>query len=98
MIIITGNIRCPADTYDELLAALQAGVPATRTEDGCMFYAFAGENAAEGLILVSERWRDDAALQTHLATPAVAALFERFAGRFTPEVRAYDVSGDRALI
>ncbi len=97
MLIITGHILTDPSTVEELARDLRAGIPRTLTEDGCLAYAFALDDAAKGSILVLERWRDEAALAAHLATPAIADLMEKWTGKFEIAVRKYDASNEREL-
>lgn len=97
MIILNGRIKAAPADVRELAADLVAGVPRTRAEDGCLEYGFALEDAEAGTILVIERWRDQAALDTHLATPEIAELFGKWGGRFEVEVRMFDASNERAM-
>jgi len=97
MLIITGHMLTDPSQVEALAADLRAGVARTLKEDGCLGYAFAVDDAATGSILVSERWRDQAALSAHLATSEVAALMEKWGGKFEIAARKYDVSNERGL-
>ena len=72
MIVITGAIRIPADKLDAARPAMKAVIEATRLEDGCLHYNFAADVLEPGLIVVSESWRDEAALGAHLNSPHFA--------------------------
>ena len=74
MIILAGHLKTSPDLVEELAAALQSLVPATLLEDGCLAYHFAIDDKAAGSILVYERWRDQDALNVHLALPAIGAV------------------------
>lgn len=97
MIIINGHVKADPACVHELLADLKAGVARTQTEDGCLFYAFGIDDPEAGTILAMERWRDQAALDVHLATPAVRALMDKWAGRFEVAVRLFDASNERGF-
>ncbi len=97
MIIINGHIKTDPALVHDLAADLAAGVERTKAEDGCIFYAFAIDDAAAGTILAVERWRDQASLEAHLATPAIGELMGKWAGRFEPVVRVFDASNERGF-
>ena len=52
----------------------QGILDAVRREDGCMQYTYYLPVEEDDTLLLVERWRDQAAQQTHLATPHMAAL------------------------
>ncbi len=97
MLIINGRIRTAPQYVRALRDDLVAGIPRTLKEDGCIEYAFALEDADAGTILVIERWRDQAALDAHLATPEIAALFGTWGDRIEPLVRVFDATNERDL-
>lgn len=97
MLIILGHIITDPAHVHALAEDLRAGVPRTLREDGCLFYSFALEDPAAGRILAAERWRDQAALDAHLSTPAVVELMEKWAGKFEIEVLKYDAANERGL-
>lgn len=98
MIVITGLIttKDPNDA-PALLADLRSGIARTRGEDGCLFYAFGMADEAAGAIIAAERWRDEDALATHLATPEVAALMANWNGKMTLDVVKHDATNERPL-
>ena len=73
MLLIAGTIRFPAENVVAARGAIEALVTATRTEDGCVEYRFAEDVLDPGLIHITERWRDRAALDAHFQTPHIAA-------------------------
>lgn len=98
-VIVTGWVRMAPEDVAKALPAAQAVMAASRVEDGCDEYAYAEDLGEPGLIRVSERWRDFAALEAHFRTPHMDAwrralsevrLLER-------KVTAYDVASERAL-
>jgi quinol monooxygenase YgiN len=74
MIVITALIDTQPDTVARLKDAVAALEAATRTEAGCIDYAFATEINAPNRVRVVERWRDVAALKAHLQSPHVATF------------------------
>ena len=73
-IIVTGTIDFDPAKRDEAIAAVTACMEATRAEDGCEHYAFSGDFADPGRMYVSEQWASQEAMDTHMATPHLAAL------------------------
>lgn len=74
MIIVNGTVRFGAGEIDRLKGAMQRNVEATRAEDGCEHYAYAVDLLDPNLLHVAERWRDEAAIERHMATPHMGAL------------------------
>jgi quinol monooxygenase YgiN len=74
MIIVQGWARVAPEAVAALRAPVSAMVTATRAEAGCIDYAMAEDLAEPGVIRISERWADDAALTAHFATPHMAAF------------------------
>lgn len=72
MLLITGSFRFPPENMDEARLAMATMLTASRTEQGCVLYAFAEDVLDPGLIRVSELWSDKAALAAHAATPHMA--------------------------
>ncbi len=73
MLLIMGTIRLPAERLPEALIAMERMVRGSRAEDGCIAYAYAQDVFEPGLIHVSERWRDQAALDAHFASEHLLA-------------------------
>jgi quinol monooxygenase YgiN len=61
---------------DVVRAGLTALVDPTRAEDGCLSYELFESVAAPGTFVTIESWRELTDLDTHLATPHVAAALE----------------------
>lgn len=97
MLIINGHIKTDPALVEALAAELRGGVERTLKEDGCLFYAFAIDDAAAGSILAVERWRDEASLAAHLATPAIAALLGNWGDKVEIAVSKFDASNERGM-
>ena len=74
MIIVKGEVRFGAGEIDRLKDAFAANIAATRAEDGCEAYAYAIDVGDPDLLHVAEQWRDQAAIDAHMATPHMGAL------------------------
>ena len=65
MVIVTGSFTVDPAERDAFLAQHEAGMQASRAEDGCLEYCFAADPLDPGRVILSERWRDQAALDAH---------------------------------
>ena len=73
-IIVTGTIDFDPTKRDEAVAAVTECMEATQAEEGCERYVFSGDLADPGRLYVSEQWASQEAMDTHMATPHLAAL------------------------
>jgi quinol monooxygenase YgiN len=73
MLVNTAYIEVAADDRDAIQAALAKVVPASRAEAGCEDYGCYEDTQRRGRYVFVERWRDQAALERHLAAPHMAA-------------------------
>lgn len=76
MVIVMGTFRLPAENYAIALPMMQKVIAATRTEDGCMRYAYSRDLIDPEVMHVSEQWRDRAALDAHFQTPHMKVWIE----------------------
>ena len=72
MVIVIGTVKLAPDRLDAAKPAMQRMVDASRTEPGCIAYAYAQDVLDPETIHVAEQWRDRAALTEHFATPHMA--------------------------
>jgi len=72
MIQINGTIQMSADATGEATEALVKMVRISREEDGCIDYTFARDLADPDTLVLFERWRDQEALQAHMASDHMA--------------------------
>lgn len=68
MLLITGTFRIAPDNFTDALPVMARMIAASRGEDGCLDYSYAADLLEPGLIRVTERWRDQDALDTHLTS------------------------------
>jgi quinol monooxygenase YgiN len=97
MIVITGQLRTDPATHPAFYARLKALCAPSRAEDGCLFYHVAMEDEADCVILLVEGWRDQAALDAHLALPAITEFMADFAGKVSMNVQMHEVSQSRNM-
>jgi quinol monooxygenase YgiN len=67
MLIVTGTFELDPSHRDEFLRGMEAAMRRSRAEDGCHEYTFAADPLEPWRVILSERWRDRAALDAHLA-------------------------------
>ena len=83
MIIVQGHMRLNPGDIDANADALNTMVTATRAEDGCILYAFARDVIDPDTIHITERWRDQAAIDAH-GTSAHMGEFRKVIGAVKP--------------
>ena len=72
MIVVIGSFRIPPQMVEMVVPAMRAMIEASRAEEGCIEYAYAFDALDEGLVRVSEKWRDKDALEAHFRTAHIA--------------------------
>ena len=72
MIIVTGTARFGEGEIERLRGDFAANIESTRAEEGCDHYAYAVDVSDPDLLHISERWRDEAAIEAHMAAPHMA--------------------------
>jgi quinol monooxygenase YgiN len=99
MIQINGTITLADDAGQDVIDAIVTMVRASRAEDGCLDYAFARDLADPNMLILCERWRDQAALAAHSAS-AHMAEFQRTLAANPPvarDLRVYETDEGRPL-
>ena len=76
MIIVMGHAKFSAGEIERLHKAIQTQLSTTNAEDGCELYSFAQDCTDSNRLVVSERWRDQAAIDAHFQTPHMMAFNE----------------------
>ncbi|MBX3480373.1 MAG: antibiotic biosynthesis monooxygenase [Caulobacter sp.] len=99
MIIVMGTVRIDPDMVETLRPAMATMVAASRAEDGCLTYAYALDLLEPGLVRVSERWTDRAALQAHFQTPHMAVWRTALsgAGLKDRDIKLYEANDGEAF-
>jgi quinol monooxygenase YgiN len=67
MLLVTGVFTFEPSDREAFLTAAVAGMEKSRAEDGCEEYVMAADPVDPSRVVLSERWRDRAALDVHLA-------------------------------
>lgn len=78
MIIVTGTFRVAPSMMEVVRGAMEPMITASRAEEGCIEYAYAFDVLDKGLVRVSEKWRDRAALEAHFRTAHIAEWRAQF--------------------
>jgi quinol monooxygenase YgiN len=71
-VVVTAVFTPATGSRDRLVDALQQAIPAVHEEQGCLLYAI--HDAADGSIVMIEKWASDSDLAAHAEGPAVARL------------------------
>ena len=72
MLIIMGTVRIDPARIADARPAMARMVAASSAEDGCLLYAYSQDLTDPGLIRISEKWHDRAALKAHFETAHMA--------------------------
>jgi len=94
MIVIAGEIEIDAAQRDAAVAAAIQMMEATRREAGCISYTFSADLVEPGRFRIFEEWESPEALQSHFATPHMAAFQKAVAslGVRRMAIQRYEVS------
>ncbi|MEO1045724.1 MAG: antibiotic biosynthesis monooxygenase [Pseudomonadota bacterium] len=101
MIIVEGWIRYSPGDVAKLRAATAKAVTATNAnEEGCLHYSIAQCINDPEVIRISERWRDEEALQGHFGQPHMTEFMLELAKatRIDADVRVYHAQEVRRLL
>jgi quinol monooxygenase YgiN len=94
MIFVQGTMNMQPDCIPEFVADVAAMVDKVRAEDGCHYYSLLVEDAATGLVNVTEQWRDDAALDVHFTMPWISSFFAKYGQKMLAStVQIFDIAG-----
>jgi quinol monooxygenase YgiN len=66
-IVVTGTFTVEPGDRDAFIEAAKAGMVKSRAEDGCEEYVLAPDPLDPARVVLSEKWRDQAALDAHIA-------------------------------
>ncbi|MFN4240464.1 MAG: putative quinol monooxygenase [Erythrobacter cryptus] len=80
MLIVLAKAKVSAAALEEARKAIAAMVAASNAEEGCIAYAFTQDLLEPNVLHIVEKWRDEAALAAHFATPHMAAFSAAIAG------------------
>ncbi|MDR2513257.1 MAG: antibiotic biosynthesis monooxygenase [Puniceicoccales bacterium] len=97
--LITARVHVKQGLVDEFIQAAKALVTASRAEAGCIAYEYlhSPDNGHQFLFL--ERWKDQAAIDSHFASEHFVA-FGATLGRIAaskPEIVIFDIKDEKAV-
>jgi quinol monooxygenase YgiN len=100
MIVVMGEVRMGDGEIDRLQADIAAQMAATEAEDGCIQYTFSRDVTDPNRMLVTERWRDAAALEAHMKAPHMATFNAVIGGAkiININIKRYEISGVTQLM
>lgn len=73
LILVTGHFRLAPENMERARPHMRAMLEATRTEPGCVLYAFGEDVLDPGVVRIVERWQDWPSLEAHGKAPHMAA-------------------------
>jgi len=89
MIIVNAKIVSDADSIRALQPAIAEMEQASQAEAGCEDYTFSVELNDTGVIRITERWVDMAALQNHFSLPHMAKFQQAMQAHPPKDVSAH---------
>jgi quinol monooxygenase YgiN len=97
MLIVTGTLSVSPDDLPRFIAEMGDLAAVARSRSGNFAYHTAVLDAAQGQVLVAERWRDETALAGHLCDERTTAFLSRWATHLQGGMRVYDAIHERTL-
>jgi quinol monooxygenase YgiN len=100
IVIVAGHARMAPGEIDRLLPAMEVQIAASNAEEGCLHYSFARHVNDPDLMIISERWKDRAALDAHFKEPHMAVFNKALGGAKVLDisVKAYEDGAERVLM
>lgn len=75
MVAVIAKIRVKKGKAEELVQLLKDILPSVKKEAGTLYYTVNRDRSDPNLVIVVEKYKDDAAFQAHSSTPYLAQLF-----------------------
>ena len=85
-ILVTGFLRLDPSHRDAAVSAATTLMAACRAEDGVERYDYSADLEDTGVIYINEQYRDQAAMDAHMASPALATFMAEAGGFGISEV------------
>jgi quinol monooxygenase YgiN len=79
MLAVVAKIGVKEGKADKLVELLKDILPSVKNEEGTVYYTVNKDRANPNLVVVIEKYKDDAAFQAHSTTPYLAELFAKSA-------------------
>ena len=99
MLIVAGEVVVEEGSIDKVREALRTMEETTRSEPGCLTYAFSLDVSDPTMMRIFERWESMAALEEHIHTPHMAE-FGRAIGVIQPKslnIKVYEIDKEVSL-
>lgn len=99
MIVVAGHLTINPEHRDAAIEAIRTCVAATRAEEGNVDYRYSADIDDPDRLNLVELWESEEAMNTHMATPHLAAFLEAVGAWVggSVEIVRYDVSGSSKL-
>jgi quinol monooxygenase YgiN len=98
MLAISGLLRFPPDTHDEMVVVLGDLAETTRHDDGCVEYWWAADLVDRGVFHFFECWESEETFAAHRAAPYELEFNDRYLPRLQgAEASQYEVAGVQNL-
>ena len=96
MLVVAGEIRIDPSKRSEADTAFAKMQEETLKEPGCLAYQAYSDRADDGVIFMFEKWKDQAALDAHFASPHMAEFGAALGGFGVTgmDVKKYEVSSE----
>jgi len=75
MLAVVAKIGVKEGKADELVQLLKDILPSVKKEEGTLYYTVNRDRTDPNVVVVIEKYKDDAAFQAHSTTPYLAELF-----------------------
>ena len=98
MIMVVGRIFVDPSDLEEFVSDTQSAASGAESQEGCLFYSFSVENAANGATVFVERWRDEETHNMHRSRAASVQWYEKWSTKIRIEMQMYDLHNERAPI
>ena len=98
MLVVIATLPGKSDKREEIAAALSKAAAASRSDAGCVSYAFHRDLENPDTYVSVEVWEDQASLDAHFTTPHIADLFTVAPDLLDGEVSitTYETDGPKA--
>jgi quinol monooxygenase YgiN len=97
MLIVLAKAQVGEGAMEAATRAIADMVAASNAEEGCIAYAFTQDVLQPGVLHIVEKWKDEAALAAHFATPHMAAFGAAIAGLDFKVIEALKFHTDEGL-
>jgi quinol monooxygenase YgiN len=97
MLIVGGSFEVEPDQREQFLASRHEMIRRSRSEPGCLEYAFSADPIDPTRVLLFERWVSQESLDAHLSAIRAANPSTTDVTPKASSIIVYDISGERQL-